>query len=44
MTLQRYVRGWLSRRRYQEQRMVAEQKRQEEEARTKKGELSIFAV
>jgi hypothetical protein len=40
MTLQRYVRGWLTRRHYQEQRRVAEQKRQEEEAR-KKGELIV---
>ena len=37
MTLQRYVRGWLTRRRYQEQRKLAEQKRQEQEAKAKKG-------
>lgn len=36
-TLQRYVRGWLTRRRYQEQRRLAEQKRQEQEAKAKKG-------
>jgi hypothetical protein len=37
MTLQRYVRGWLTRRHYQEQRRLAEQKRQEQEAKAKKG-------
>jgi len=36
-TLQRYVRGWLTRRHYQEQRRLAEQKRQEQEAKAKKG-------
>jgi hypothetical protein len=37
MTLQRYVRGWLARRHYQEQRRLAEQKRREQEAKPKKG-------
>jgi myosin-3 len=37
MTLQRYTRGWLARRHYQEQRRIAEQRRQEEEARSAKG-------
>lgn len=36
-TLQRYVRGWLTRRHYQEQRRLAEQTRQEQEAKAKKG-------
>jgi len=36
MTLQRYVRGWLTRRHYQEQCRLAEQKRQEQEAKAKK--------